>query len=83
MVLMNEVCFIFDIHLPNPEVFCKVFKDNQSCIAIVEANKSLPKAKYIDIKYHHFLNILTKEAHLYMLYSYPRNKQRTFFHEAT
>ena len=22
---MKEVSFIFDIHLPNPEVFCKLF----------------------------------------------------------
>ena len=58
MSLMKESSFFLDIHFPNPEVFCKVFKDNQSCIAIVEANKSLPKAKYIDIKYHHFLSFI-------------------------
>ena len=32
MALMKEVSFIFDIHLPKPEVFYKVFKDNQICI---------------------------------------------------
>ena len=33
MALMNKVHFILDIHLPNT-VFCKLFKDNQSCIAV-------------------------------------------------
>ena len=33
MGLMKEVCFIFDIHLPNPEVF-KVFEDNQNFIVV-------------------------------------------------
>ena len=53
MALMKEVSFLFDIHLPNPEVFCKIFKDNQSCIAVVESNKFLPRTKHIAIKYHH------------------------------
>ena len=39
VAFMKEACFILYVHLPNPEVFCKVFKDNQSCISIVEANK--------------------------------------------
>ena len=34
MSLMKESSFFLDIHFPNPEVFCKVFKDNQSCIAV-------------------------------------------------
>ena len=29
MALMKELSFIFDVHLPKPEVFCKLFKDNQ------------------------------------------------------
>ena len=37
MVLMKEVSFIFYIHIPKPEVFCKVSKDNQSCISVVES----------------------------------------------
>ena len=30
MAFMKEVYFIFDIHLPRPGVFFKVFEDNQS-----------------------------------------------------
>ena len=54
MALINEVSFIFDIHLTKPEIFSKVFKDNQSCIATTESNKLSPRTEHIDIKYLHF-----------------------------
>ena len=53
MELMREVYFIFDICLPNSEVFCKVFKDNKSCIAVAESNKLSPRTNHISIKCHH------------------------------
>ena len=34
---MKEVSFIFDIHIQNPEVLCKLFKNNQVCIADIYA----------------------------------------------
>ena len=54
MELMKEISFIFDINPPNPEVFCKAIKDNQSCIAVAESKKLSPRTKHIAIKYHHF-----------------------------
>ena len=39
MALIKEVSFISDIHPPNPEVFCKVFEDKQSCIDIAKSNR--------------------------------------------
>ena len=39
IALMKELSLIFDIHIQNPEVFCKVFEDNDSCIAIANSNK--------------------------------------------
>ena len=54
MALMTEVSFIFDINVPNSEVFCRVFKDNQSCISVAESNKFSPRTKNIAIKYHLF-----------------------------
>ena len=36
MELMEEVKFIFVIHLLNPEDFCKVIEDNSRCIAVAE-----------------------------------------------
>ena len=52
MTLMKEVSFIFDIHLPNPEVFCKILEDKKNYIAIAESNKFSPRKKNINIKYH-------------------------------
>ena len=54
MELMKEVSFIFDIHIPKPEFFCKVFEENRNCIAVAESNKFSPRTKHIAIKYHHF-----------------------------
>ena len=53
MTFMKELSFIFDIHLPNPEVFCKLFEDNQSCISMAESIFFPPVTKKIDIKYHY------------------------------
>ena len=61
MELMKEVSFIFNIHLPNPEVFCKAFVDNQICIAVAESNKFSPITKNIAIKYHHFRRFVQKK----------------------
>ena len=54
MALMKEAYFIFDIHITNPVVFCKVFEDNQSRIYVAESKRLSPRTKHIDIKYHHF-----------------------------
>ena len=59
MAFMKEVYFIFDIHLPNPEVFCKVFQDNQSFIDVADSNKFSLRTKNIAIKYH-YLQILVQ-----------------------
>ena len=61
IVLMKEVSFIFDIHLPNPEVFCKVSKDNQGCIDVAESKNISPRTKNIAIMYHNFRSFLQKE----------------------
>ena len=54
MALMKEVYFIFDIHIPKPEVFSKVFKDNQSYISVAESNKFSTRTKQIAINYYRF-----------------------------
>ena len=58
MALMKEVSFIFDLHLPKPEVFCKVFEDNKSCIDVAKSNKLSPRTKHIAIKYHRFRSFI-------------------------
>ena len=54
MALMNKVSSIFDIYLPSTEVFCKLFEDNKSCIAVSESKIFSPRTKHIAIKYNHF-----------------------------
>ena len=60
VALMKELSFIFDIHLPKPEVFCNVFEYNQSFFAVAESNKHSPGTKHITIKYNHFRRLLQK-----------------------
>ena len=61
MVLMKEISFIFDIHIPKPEVFCKVFKYNQSYISITESKNLSPRTKHFDTKYHRFQSLVQKK----------------------
>ena len=58
MVLTKEVYFIFDIHLPNPELLCKAFEDNQSRIAAAESKKLSPITNNIAMRYHNLLIFL-------------------------
>ena len=61
MKLMIKVSFIFDIHLPNPKVFCKLFEYNQSCIYVAESKTFPPRAKHRAIKYHHLRSFVQKK----------------------
>ena len=53
--------FIFDIHLPKPEVLCKLFEENKGCITMAQSNKFIPKTKHIVIKYYHFMRLVKKK----------------------
>ena len=61
MALMKEVSFILDIHVPKPEVFWKIFKDNQSCITVAKSKNFSPRSKHICIQYYDFQNFLQKK----------------------
>ena len=52
--LMAEIDKVFKLDCPKPKVFCKVFEDNKSCIAMATNRKFSPRTKHIAIKYHHF-----------------------------
>ena len=77
MELMKEVSFVFDINLPKPEVLCKVFEDNQSCISVSKSNKFSPR-KNISL----LSIIITKSLYKRILLGYDKliqeNKQQTF-----
>ena len=74
---MKEIYFIFDVHLPKPEVFCKVFEDNKICIAVTESNKLSPRKNHISINYHHFRSFIQNNI-IRVCYIDTQEKQRTF-----
>ena len=53
MFLMKEISFIFNIHLPLPDIYWKVFEDNQSYISVRQSNNFSLRTKHIAIKYQH------------------------------
>ncbi len=61
MYLLKELSFIFELHLPEPKVHCKVFEDNRSCISIACGQKFPPRTKHIAIKYHHFREFVRRK----------------------
>ena len=77
MALMKELSLIFFIHLPNPEVFCKIFEDNQSCTAVAESNNLSPITKHIAIKYHNFRSVVQMHINVYVILIHE-SKQRKF-----
>ena len=38
--LMKEIQEIFSLDMPNPILFCRMYKDNESCIAIAKKGKN-------------------------------------------
>lgn len=54
MTLMEEINDVFPLYIDKPNFFCKVWEDNQSCIAMATTQKFSPRTKHIALKYHHF-----------------------------
>ena len=52
--LMEEINKIFKLHMPKAKMFCNVYEDNESCIAMAKRRKFSSRNKHIAIKYHHF-----------------------------
>ena len=62
MALLLELNKLIDIHIPKPDIHCKVFEDNNSCIAVAESPKFTPRTKHIAIKYHHFRSFVKNKS---------------------
>ena len=54
MILGEKLSDIFPLYIKKQYFHCKVFEDNQSCIAMTEYSKISPQTKHIALKYHHF-----------------------------
>ena len=78
MALMKEVYYIFDIHLPKLDVFCKLFLYNQSYIYVAYYNKLSPGTKHIPINYHHFRSSV-KNKNIRMCYIVTREQTADIF----
>ena len=61
MSLVKEISFIFDTCLLRPEVFCKVFQDNQICITVAGSIFLNQEQTHIAIKYHHLRSFLQRK----------------------
>lgn len=56
--LLKDLSVMCDVITTLPNVTCKVFEDNQSCIAVAESRKPPARTKHIAIKYHHFRGLV-------------------------
>ena len=54
MTVMDELNEVFPLLMEVPQFYCKVWEDNQSCIAMATLQKFMPRTKHIALKYHHF-----------------------------
>ena len=62
MQLLKELSTIIALHIPESEIFWKVFEENRSCITIAEAQKFSPRTTHISLKYHHFRKFVTDKT---------------------
>ena len=61
--LLVEVTEALDVKLSEEATaYCKVFEDNQSCIALAKSAKMNPRTKHIAIKYHFFRQMVSDET---------------------
>jgi hypothetical protein len=58
--LLKEVNEIFPIHMPTPEIHCKVWEDNNGALSLAQKGQFSPRTKHIAIKYHHFREHVNK-----------------------
>ncbi len=54
MNLMQEIHDIFSFQHNKPNIFCRVWEDNHSCIKVAKSPKFTHRTKHILLKYHHF-----------------------------
>ena len=52
--LLEQIDKVFPIGIATPQIHCKVWEDNESCISIAKNQKFSPRTKHIAIKFHHF-----------------------------
>ena len=60
--LIAKLESIVSFYNPTPQIRCKLFEDNTSCIVVAESARLTPRTKHIAIKYHHFREFVKSGA---------------------
>ena len=68
MNLLKEFEQVIPVSEIKPEVRCKVFEDNTSCISVAKAPTMTPRTKHIALKYHHFRSFVIKTGEIVINY---------------
>ena len=55
---MDELESLIPFYNPTPNIRCKMFEDNRSCIIVAESARLTPGTKHVAIKYHPLTNLL-------------------------
>ena len=53
VILVEELSDIFPIYINKPDLHCRLFENNESCIAMTESSNLSAQTKHITLKYHH------------------------------
>lgn len=62
MTLLAELSVLIELHIPKPEIHCKVFEDNQSFISVANSQKFTPRTKHISLKFHHLTSFVKSKS---------------------
>jgi len=54
MNLINEISSHIEINKEVPQIKCRLFEDNESCVKVAKAPILTPRTKHIALEYHHF-----------------------------
>ena len=65
--LIDKVNTIFSLNGCKPKIHCKVFEDNESCIAMAKNKRFSPRTKHIAIKYHHFRSCIGNKVTIHSI----------------
>jgi len=61
MTMMEELKLSLPVlYVDKPDFFCKVWEDNQACLAMATNKKFSPRTKHISLKYHHFRSFVDR-----------------------
>lgn len=64
MTMMEEINDVVPLHIDKSNFHCKVWEDNQSCIAMTRRDHFTPRTKHIALKYFHFMSHVGKRLQI-------------------